>query len=150
MNRILADAMGVANIVIAVVLPVGGLLGGALMADSMLLSATVGALVGFAAGALYAVLLCGMNAVVLSSYQTLKEIRDALAGRPPPPPPPPAVPDVEPGHRNEAPQFGADGASGPALRQTAPAGPTVPDDQLWNTPPPPAEPGSGQHVGGGG
>ena len=98
MNWMLADAMGFLNIVVAVILIVGGAIAGAAMSGtSPMFPAGTGAVIGLLGGGLYAFLICGLMAVHISIYETLKEIRHSLSVARP------VVPDGRPERESDAP-----------------------------------------------
>ena len=95
MNRKLADAMATVNTTLLFLLPIGSALGcavifglGAPGVDEVNTVGVwlLGAFVGLAGGALQAFLICGALAILISSYETLKEIRDRMGGRAAPAP----------------------------------------------------------------
>lgn len=82
MNRLLANAMGVLNFVVGVVLVGGGTTLGAssgsflswLAGTPMNDLPEIGTAVGFAVGLLSAIVVCGSLAVLISIYEVLKKI----------------------------------------------------------------------------
>ena len=85
MNRMLADAMGIVNVVLAVLIFVVVLAAGATSPLFLMfmspIGKVVGLLVGLLGGVVSAVLVCGTLALLISAYGELKEIKQLLAAR---------------------------------------------------------------------
>ena len=89
MNRMLADAMGIVNVVLAVLIFVVFLAAGAqsslflmwMPPHGIVFGLVLGLVLGLLGGVVSAGLVCGPLALLISAYGELKEIKQLLAAR---------------------------------------------------------------------